>query len=282
MKKILYIPNKFLIFALIAGLLCLITGAFLDLQLSNTLYQPGTLFEMIGYCYGPLPLFWCFDFFACSCIELGLTRKNWIRPAGIAAGASIFAFGLIYIIGHAIPYYSNQLLNAFISTLLSVYVPITIYRRQRAKNSFSVVFKRSLFAALIAVSTYLVVHVLKIVFLRPRYRYLITDANIAFQPWYLRLGQLVPEGIKSDEFYSFPSGHAATSSTILVFAFFYKKPVQTRILVFGVVWILLTVLSRIVAGAHFLSDVSAGFTITILILIIGPKIFYLLQKPETP
>ena len=109
---------------------------------------------------------------------------------------------------------------------------------------------------------------------RPRYRALIALDDISFHNWwepfkgYKDYIKLHPE-IPHDNFKSFPSGHTAETSIVLVGVVFlplanekYEK-FQLPLFLCGCGCILLVALARILAAAHFLSDVSWGATILI-------------------
>ncbi|MBR4800722.1 MAG: phosphatase PAP2 family protein [Clostridia bacterium] len=110
-----------------------------------------------------------------------------------------------------------------------------------------------------------------------------------FTPWYIANGQPSQEIIAmftakwpgaSDAFKSFPSGHtcSAAMSYVLIMLpdavdFKHKKAAKvicwvTPILITGLVAI-----SRIVAGAHYMSDVTFGGTIGFLCMLIAREIF---------
>ena len=118
---------------------------------------------------------------------------------------------------------------------------------------------------------------------RPRYRALIALDDISFHNWwepfkgykdYVNIHLEVPH----DNFKSFPSGHTAETSIVLVGVVFlplvnekYEKQ-QLTLFVAGCCFILLVALARIMAAAHFLSDVSWGATILIGWLLITNEI----------
>jgi undecaprenyl-diphosphatase len=63
--------------------------------------------------------------------------------------------------------------------------------------------------------------------------------------------------------YSFPSGHATNNAIVATIVLLLLRPVlgdATRrvLLVAAVTWVLLTCVDRLLLGAHFLSDVTAG------------------------
>lgn len=106
---------------------------------------------------------------------------------------------------------------------------------------------------------------------RPRYRALIAYDGIAFHNWWEPFKEYswVKDYYPHDNFKSFPSGHTAETSIVLVGVVFlplvnekYEKQ-QLTLFIAGCCFILLVALARIMAAAHFLSDVSWGATILI-------------------
>ena len=106
---------------------------------------------------------------------------------------------------------------------------------------------------------------------RPRYRALIAYEGISFHNWWepFKEYNVVKDLYPHDNFKSFPSGHTAETSIVLVGVVFlplanekYQK-YQLPLFLVGCGLILLVALARIMAAAHFLSDVSWGATILI-------------------
>lgn len=131
---------------------------------------------------------------------------------------------------------------------------------------------------------------LKQVWERPRMRLLTETTQVYFQPWW-NIGcpqkeALVAQGIAMDEFYSFPSGHA--SSAALSFIFLILPVINPKLKVKHL-WLIIPPLgftciiacSRILVGAHFLSDVTIGIACTMFILFLGIRYFYQIKEETT-
>ena len=94
-------------------------------------------------------------------------------------------------------------------------------------------------------------------------------------------------GLTSEEFKSFPSGHAGGSALTLMFAmlvpYFVKgqEKIQLPMFYAGFAWLLLVAFARIRVGAHFLSDVSMGAFLTIAMTICANEcIIYATKRLE--
>ena len=118
---------------------------------------------------------------------------------------------------------------------------------------------------------------------RPRYRGLLIYNDVSFHNWwepfkeykdYIAANPDVPH----DNFKSYPSGHTAEASIMLVPVTFLPlahdkfKKVQMPAFYGACGLVLLVALARIMAAAHFLSDVSWGATIMITLLIIANEV----------
>ena len=116
---------------------------------------------------------------------------------------------------------------------------------------------------------------------RPRFR-TISNYPIDFHNWwepcknYKELKELYH--IESDNFKSFPSGHTAEASLPFVIITFMPlankkfEKVQLPLFIGTGVLVLLVAFSRILAAAHFLSDVSWGATIILSLLLIANEV----------
>lgn len=117
---------------------------------------------------------------------------------------------------------------------------------------------------------------LKFFFSRPRYRLAVRGfEGIGFVPWYTRFHgapELVAAlGLEAADFRSFPSGHSILSISCayifvsLAWLFPKLKNRQPLLNCAGFLFGLLVMFTRMVLGAHYLSDVSAGAIIGTLL-----------------
>ena len=130
---------------------------------------------------------------------------------------------------------------------------------------------------------------------RPRYRLLITTNEISFHNWYEPFKEYahVKDYYPHDNFKSFPSGHTAETSILFVLVTFLPladkkfEKYQLPLFIGSGCLVILVALARILAAAHFLSDVSFGATIMITLLFIANEVVMLikplqLQQEEKP
>jgi membrane-associated phospholipid phosphatase len=127
--------------------------------------------------------------------------------------------------------------------------------------------------------------IMKPIFNRVRYRGINMNESLVFSPWYVinKVPDILGNNIK-DDFTSFPSGHSAAGAVtyLIIFLPFYFDSLKTKkgYIVCTVVPIVLTTtvcISRIVMGAHYLSDVLFGSSI----VFVSFWIFYFIERKIT-
>ena len=94
-----------------------------------------------------------------------------------------------------------------------------------------------------------------------RYRpYELTIGNHEFTNW------LTINGVNGHK--SFPSGHAMAATLCIVFSWFVSNNKHKIFFIGGIVYGVVIAISRVIMGAHFLSDVTFSFFLTVLIIFI--------------
>ena len=132
--------------------------------------------------------------------------------------------------------------------------------------------------ALLLIALLAVIPIIKDNMHRPRFRLVSTSPEVDFYNWWEPCkdykGLIKAFNLNKEDFKSFPSGHTAETSILLVGATFFpmasKKLQKYQLPAFIVsgALVLLVALARILAAAHFLSDVSMGATIVLLLTFI--------------
>lgn len=124
------------------------------------------------------------------------------------------------------------------------------------------------YSLLIIIVGFLCIESLKLVMGRVRPRSV--SELTPFSPWYIRNGFLYRDIVaKADEVKSFPSGHSAWSMagiTLWLYAVelkFSKNEMKLCAFVLGA-WTITVMVTRLMLGAHFLSDVVVGSGIMLL------------------
>ena len=146
---------------------------------------------------------------------------------------------------------------------------------------FVIIIGLLLVALLFAIPT------LKDIMHRPRYR-LIAATGAEFHNWWEPCRNykdlIIQYNTVSDNFKSYPSGHTAEASIMLVITTFLPlanvkfKKYQWPLFIASVALIVVVAFARILAAAHFLSDVSTGATIMIGLLVIANEVIMRLKS----
>jgi len=242
-----------------------VLGGLYDMDISNAVYSPenfaARLFESIGI-FPPFVIVGAT--FSTLFFLLNEEKKAYLlkRIACVAAVAvAYFVFGFMAINETG----ASETWVALVvggGTALCL-TPINLWLMSRVKKEIlRKLFVFLLFGTIVCVlADILIVNVLKYIWGRPRYREMLTDGDFSiFSAWYHI------NGLSLHGHHSFPSGHTASASAFFVLCGLtevfpeYKK--KESFLAFVAAFYTFTMAySRIVVGAHFLSDVTAGFLI---------------------
>ena len=283
---------------LIVLLVLLIIGSIWDLQISQKLvalnegnYYTHNIFGIIFETIGEMPIY-LITAFASALIFHNFKRrkKSWFNLA-----VQIFAV----LVSVALLFYMNYKLFKYLAIHLdftefigetsdtiayfllgACMTFLLFYLTQRLPSSF---LNKMLIWALIVWGTAFIsqvlTHLLKAVAARPRYRamFMMDDFTI-YRRWF-QFQWGIPEieedlvalyNASSDWFKSFPSGHTSAGTMVitltLIPSLFTKTNTFTKkfITVFVVIaYVLAVMFSRILVGAHFLTDVTFGALITL-------------------
>lgn len=269
-----------------ALLLLMIIGSIWDLPISKFLY-PGreSSFGQFFAAFGELPAFLAMTSAGVLLfVNRARLRKSW-NVLFVAASAVLVLGGLGLSIHEAtdnvpaLPFWVAALVTVFTAALCAVLLLIlTDGCQMKTLLRFICVL------AFVSIGTMLLINVIKIPWGRPRMRLLVETGNESyFMPWW-KLGislksKLVADGVSSDEFRSFPSGHTGCAAcamlTILLPTLGKRLRGKERLcLCIGLAWTLIVAVSRLMMGAHFLTDVTAATLLTLGVSILGIWLFY--------
>lgn len=263
-KSLFFIP-----FAFIIWLCGVIAASIYDLDISiavmnqNSVY--GRILEILGE--SPAILFTSFNFTLMSAYFRQKHSKNKAIATFIfATGTSVFTF-------YKITNYFEISVPLAICTILLLsaifcFISYFIVNRLGAET-VERFYSTATRCVLAAVLVFVLIWGLKLIFGRIRPRQLNGDYTI-FTPWYYINGLT--------GYFSFPSGHTANAAVIFTGTFYFKflpekvSFLKPLIYIALIIWLIAVGLSRIIAGAHFLSDVLFGGGITLaLAYFVKPK-----------
>ena len=265
---------------LLAGL---IVGSFLDLQINKAIFSDRNGFGIAMAAFGTLPCYAGLAFLGGGIIGAVIKRKDLhpaLRVASIVAG--ITAYGVSIYLGHKdIPsingYYNSALKIPMIIASAVVFAGVAFFgywvcSKNDNKKLWAVIFIM-LFVYIVGLIP--VSYVIKLFIHRPRYRLLVVSGEVPFHNWwdsfksykdYITNPPLEINGfeITKEEFKSFPSGHSGSAAIMMMLlpylSFFFKKMKGKELLMFyiGFAWTLLMMFSRMLVGAHYLTDTCMG------------------------
>ena len=140
----------------------------------------------------------------------------------------------------------------------------------------------------VCVGIMLLINIIKVPWGRARMRLIYSTGNDTYFTNWWQAGtalkkKLVADGVSSDDFRSFPSGHtacAACSMLLILLPTLYRRlhDKEKLFMVLGGVWTLAVAVSRLRMGMHFLSDVSVSSLLTIALGAVAVWLFYF-NKP---
>ena len=266
-------------------LITFIIGTFFDYQVSRALFDNNNTFGLVISVLGVIPGYAMLAFIAGGLVALAIHKdyKIWIKVvfyvfAAVCLVCSIHFSGREFFGPNGFVGITKRFVGWFI--VLPVMCGVTFLGYKMCKSSdqdnlwlLLLILAAALFMALVPGVT-----LFKVIFHRPRFRSVET-IGLDFYHWYEPCKDylLYPDSL-SEEFKSFPSGHSAASiafPTMALFLPFIKKDYQKYVLpcfIGGLAWALLVMFSRILVGAHYLSDVSMGAIITILMMAIALEV----------
>lgn len=267
-----------------------VVGSFYDYQLSDALFQDHNTFGLIISVIGTVPGYGVAAFIAGGFFSIFLLKKDYKTLYRVLlCVAAVGTFGVsIYFTGREF-FGPNGFNWIGVSSFWGFFIAFPIdagiaylgYRMtSKSKND-----NLWLLYIIIAVTMSIVLlggtSLFKIIFHRPRFRSIIQfeAEGLSFYEWWTPCkdykGLMESFNLTSEEFKSFPSGHASSSAIFMMVVPFitcidtkYKKLVLP-LFYCGFVWTLLVSFTRILVGAHFLSDVGFGALLSVIFFVIA-------------
>ena len=275
-----------------------IVGTFVDRQLSEAIFSRDNAFGLTISAIGTIPGYMILAILGGGFFALGLLKKEYkmiyrVLLYVVAAGA---CFAAIFFTGREF-FGPNGFTNDKIKWVgYLIVLPIAggcaflgylLTRKSKTPYLWLIfgIMALCIFMALVPGVT-----MIKAIFHRPRWRTVTLYEGIEFHNWYQRCGnykELIdfyqPKGLK-EEFKSFPSGHAGASAVFMLGVAFLplldKKYEKLALPLFygGLAWTLFVAFTRILVGAHFLSDVSMGGILTSVFILVCNEVLIAVNK----
>ena len=268
----------------------IIFGSFFDLQISTAIASADNVFALTVSAIGPTIGFAAVAAMGGGFIALIVKGKYHIALkilfgvlAAACLGVSIFYpageyFGINGFFGAA-PEWAGYLIVIIpeCAAMVGGYFIFKDYQNDKLWIIFCMI------VVLLLIALLGIIPRLKDFIHRPRYRGLVQYVDVAFHNWWEPFKEYrdyvnAHPDVPHDNFKSYPSGHTAEASIVLVaftfLPFAHKKfeKIQLPLFLGGCGLVLLVALARILAAAHFLSDVSWGATIVLTLIIIANEV----------
>lgn len=264
----------------------MIIGTVDDYGISKLLYQQDNDFAAFFAAYGQLPF--NLGFIVCGTMLLMIARADQRNKLGLCcAGLFLNLLGLIISTMSPLSYLKGLSLKVSFMTSLLLCLGCACLTLIYLKDAQpSQMWRYVKFALTVLIGQLIVINGVKLFWGRPRMRMITVQEDAYFVPWYrwdrsLRT-LLLSQGVPLEELKSFPSGHTAAASCVLLYALLPlvknkdNSKIAERLVILGLGYILIVAISRIIAGAHFVSDVTAGFAFCVLVIYLAYRKFYLL------
>ena len=284
-------------------LVTFIIGSFLDLQINESLFTRGEGFSMFMAACGPVVGYGTLAILGGGYLSLAIKKpyKTLIKIVFYGLTVALFAVA-VYFAGREFwgeNGYNNEKLE-WLGYVICVpimggltYLGYWLCAKSKRENLWIIltVLAIACFMALVPGVT-----ILKIIFHRPRFRTIYASGyGIEYHNWWQRCANYKElmgiYHVTKEEFKSFPSGHAGSAAlTMLILPFLplldekYQK-LQIPLVYASLAWTMLMSFSRMVVGAHFLSDVSMGSLLTLVFLLLSNEFIIHCKKlnpEETP
>lgn len=265
-----------------------IVGSFFDKEINQAIFMNNNAFSVIFGAFGTYPCYAGLAFIAGGLIGTSIKRKD------LHLFWKIFSIGLA-VFGYIVSVWlgSNDIpsINGFNNPKLEIpaYIVGAVIFGGVGFLGFwfcSKGNKEQLWKALLVMAFIYTVGLLPVSFLiklfihRPRYRILVSTGEVPFYHWWetckyykdyikdhigLEIGGIVmTEDILKEEFKSFPSGHSGAGAVMMMFLPYFSmvfkklKGKETLMFYIGFAFALVMMFSRMLAGAHYLTDVCMG------------------------
>lgn len=284
---------------LLAACLCL--GSAFDYQVSCALIDPTSLYGRAIEAMGELPFELAASVAGVMLVRVAGERGRGGRDGrglafprgrghgrdraravlGVLLNIALLAYEVIAVVragGKLV------ILLSALSIAATVAVNVLVYRATREAARDDLLRWAVMVIAVCAAQMIILNVLVKPLWSRPRMRVIAVTPGLEFQPWWVvghpHAAEFIASGVIRDGFCSFASGHTAHAATGLMFAALPAAglcghPRRRRLVFWAAVAVtVLVALGRIIAGAHFLSDVTCGFALMFALECLAARIAY--------
>lgn len=268
--------------AIIVGVLLLIMmviGSIWDYPISLALHDSSNPFGIFFAAYGEAPALLGLVMSGTLLLS-GCSQNHERKHVGILqvlCGTLLILIGgilLLILPGHYINL-PSAIISAIGTAIIMAVIFMSIRISRHADHSDIVKVAAAIFVIILL--EMILVNIVKILWGRPRMRLIASDGELSFIPWWVidrSLKQkLIAAGVAGEELKSFPSGHTSNAAVLILLSLFpiLNNALRQKGRLFfyiGVTWGGVVALSRIIIGAHFVTDTVVGFSVTFVITLI--------------
>ena len=283
---------------IIIGILLIgfVLGSFFDLQIDKILWSENNPFGLIMASFGVYPCYAGLAFVGGGLMSTTIKRKElplWGKIicfflSGLAIVMAVYLCGGEWpsVNGYNVP--QLEWLSFLIAGIVFAGVYCAGYlvcRKGDVKQLWAMLL---VMVVIFTVSLLPAGFVIKLIIHRPRYRYLVRTGVLPFYNWWENCanykdyigGHIDGFPITKEDFKSFPSGHSGTGMIMAMFLsyapIFFKtlKGKETIMFYIGVLWGLTMMFSRMLVGAHYLTDTCMGSLIVMVVFYIANEFAY--------
>ena len=289
LENILMIKKRH--FYIVIGILLVgfIIGSFFDLQINEAIYSDRNPFGVAMASFGTYPCYAGLSFAAGGLLVTSLKKKDLNIFWKLASWfLTALGYGLSVWLGSkdvpSINGFNNEalkipflIINIFVFGGIGALGFFTCKKGDENELWIALMVMAAIFLLALLPTSFLI----KLVIHRPRYRYVVRSGDVAFHNWWQSFGEyknylqgnpvLYGIEISKEEFKSFPSGHSGSAAIMMMtlpyLSMFFKKlkGKETMLFYIGFAWTLLMMFSRILVGAHFLTDTCMGAMIIMIV-----------------
>lgn len=268
----------------------MIIGSIWDYPISLALHDQTSWFGNFFAAYGEIPAMLLGNTMAGTMLIVARNKEK--KGTGIfqmIAGSLMLLMGIAATAFLPTMYLTTSpVVLILIGLVINVFVILLTVRMCRDADRATVI-KVAAVCFIVVLGGALLVNIVKIPWGRARMRLVAVDERAYFMPWWQVGGELkdplTAAGVAADEFKSFPSGHTVNGAAAMLLAFLalVSKKLENKgtiLFYIGVIWGLLVAVSRIVMGAHYLTDTVIGFAISLMLILTFSKVFFGKRKIE--
>ena len=272
-----------------------IVGSFVDLSLTQAIFSRNNAFGLTMSAIGTIPGYMILAVLGGGFFALGLHKdyktawKVVLYVVAVACvGVAIFFTGREFFGANGFTDAAPKWIGYLITTPIAGGCGFLGYKLTKNSKTPYLWLIFGIVAVFIFLALVPGVTMIKSIFHRPRYRTLSLYEGIDFHNWWQRCSNykdlMATYNLTSEEFKSFPSGHVGASMVFVlavsVLPLLDKKYEKIQLPLFygGLCWALLIAFTRILVGAHFLSDVSMGGILTSVFMLINNEVLIGLNK----